>query len=32
LTAALIAGRSGPEFPMHVLQPELTRLNPSLSR
>ena len=31
-TAALISAGSGPEFPMHVVQPYPTRLNPSLSR
>src|SRR2546421_1747943 len=31
-TAAEISGDSGPELPMHVVQPYPTRLNPSSSR
>src|SRR5256885_10399376 len=31
-TAAEISGDSGPELPMHVVQPYPTRLNPSASR
>src|SRR6476469_4187163 len=32
LTAALISSGSGPELPMHVVQPYPTRLKPSCSR